>query len=112
MDTFVQVPVLDTNVPPFLFNKRMAQFISKFIDWSMAEYLTAINHYRSINQERQARLVERHFNDRIIAASRPEFKNICSLMTADVWNSLSREQRRFLNEAYRITDSRKGKRQR
>lgn len=107
MNTFVQVPVLNTNVPPFLFNRSMSQYIKKFIDWSMAEYMTAVNHYRSIGQEKQARLVEKHFNDRIIASTRPEFKNICSLMTADVWNSLTREQRGFLNEVYQISSSRR-----
>lgn len=102
MATFVKPPVLETNVPRFLFERHMKIYIKKFIAWSIAEYLSAINYYREVDP-RAAKVIEKRFTNRSVAASRPEFKKIVSLMTAEIWNSLSRPEQRFLTEAYQVS---------
>lgn len=100
---FNKPPKLVTNVPRFLFERTMTSFIKKFIQWSVAEYLSAIDYYRSNGNERGAKAIERRYKASDVVANREEFKKIIGLMTANIWNSLSRREREILYEAYQIT---------
>lgn len=97
---FNRPPRLVTNVPRFLFERTMTSFIKKFIQWSVAEYLSAIDYYRSNGNERGARAIERNYKASHVIASRDEFRKVIGLMTANIWNSLSRREREVLYEAY------------
>lgn len=98
---FVTPPTFTANVPKFLFKRAMLLFVTKFIDWSIAEYASAIQYYKSIGNNRSMRFIEKNITSELVAAKSPDFENIVKHMTQEVWDSLEPYQRRYLNRAYK-----------
>jgi hypothetical protein len=105
MNFFTPPPSFDMNVPRFLQKRRILQFLKKAIAWSISEYTTAIEYYRSIGDDRSAYMIQKHLTNAMILSKHPNFRQMCEAVNSEIFNELPRTDRRLLTNAWNASNS-------
>lgn len=100
MNFFLAPPELNVNVPKFLMKRKLISSARKMIHWAISEYLQAIDYYRQIGDARSVKFIESRMSGHLVLSKHPDFKRLCSLIDSEIFNSLDRQERRFLTVAW------------
>lgn len=100
----INPPLLNTNLPPFMLKWYLKKIAKRLVEWSFAEYHSALDFYRKKGDVRSENFIVKNCSEQTVLASHPHFRELCSLLNDDeIWNSLSRRERKIIVGAYQAT---------